>query len=152
MVSFHVLVTLVTAALRVAADSGSAFKTHHVAALRRRTPDVVTDNVVLLERSSVASKSSRFLHSMLRRDMERAGNSKRSAAQLPLTEVYLEGWTVDVAMDGHNYTLLLDTGASDLWVAADNFTCVDTNRKPVEVSGYEGTTSWYATQLSGKTA
>jgi hypothetical protein len=86
--------------------------------------DQVTDNYLVLERSSASSKSSAVLSSL----QEANGLRKRQTPSTELTPL-LGGseFVAEITLGGQTVKTIMDTGSSDTWLIQKGFQCTDTS-------------------------
>jgi hypothetical protein len=93
----------------------------HKVAKRAPSPDVLTDNVVALTR--VVSSTSSFgpLH-------KRAANGTAT-----FTNPFQYLYRAEITFGNETFSVIVDTGSSDTWVAQEGYQCLDANAAPVDV-------------------
>lgn len=132
MFSFRFLTATLSAAALCGAVT-SSWRSYELGPLRPRTPDVVTDNVLVLRQTEVSpdAKASRMRRRMIN---EARGIRRRATAQAPLTELPAFGYAADVSIDGKTYPVVVAIVSSDLWVAVDGFQCLNGDWNKTKVS------------------
>lgn len=122
------------------AGSTSSASSDLPAGIQIRSPDAFSAPTLSLTQTHIAIKrsfESQPKHEALRRFLDHDGTHYRShKSQTSLSTVSLHGtsYVTDVTVGTQSIPLLIDTGSADLWVAPNNFVCLDADDNEVSQS------------------
>jgi hypothetical protein len=99
------------------------FTAHTPTAFAPASPDVVTDKVLSLNRKKSSSRKAGYLSGIAQ---GRGPNSKYEYGSTGLISLFIgEEFDTVIKVGGKNFTVIVDTGSSDTWLAETGFSCVD---------------------------